>query len=93
MSIQQSLHGSGSLQGPTHRLEINTPRDMEDLSTDEEEVVHGQMRNYERKIETLMSEMGSLRNEVNLKKMVFVIFLVFTQSGERNRKEKLISGK
>ncbi|KAK3088329.1 hypothetical protein FSP39_017717 [Pinctada imbricata] len=47
-------------QGPTERVEIPT----QDLSTDEEEVVHGQMRNYERKIETLMSEMGSLKNEV-----------------------------
>ena len=54
-------------QGPTHRLEINTPRDdlrMEDLSTDDEDRVHGQMKNYEKKIENLMSEMGSLKTEV-----------------------------
>lgn len=59
-----SLH-----QGPTHRLEINTPKDglnMNDLSTDEEEHVHGQMKNYEKKIENLMSEMGSLKTEVGI---------------------------
>lgn len=39
---------------------------MEDLSTDEEERVHGQMKNYEKKIENLMSEMGSLKNEVGI---------------------------
>lgn len=55
------------LKGPTHRLEVKTPRDalrMDDLSTDEEEHVHGQMKNYEKKIENLMSEMGSLKTEV-----------------------------
>lgn len=59
-----SLH-----QGPTHRLEIKTPKDglnMDDLSTDEEEHVHGQMKNYEKKIENLMSEMGSLKTEVGI---------------------------
>jgi hypothetical protein len=37
---------------------------MDELSTDEEEQVHGQMKNYEKKIENLMSEMGSLKTEV-----------------------------
>lgn len=37
---------------------------MEDLSTDDEDRVHGQMKNYEKKIENLMSEMGSLKTEV-----------------------------
>ncbi|XP_052789750.1 outer dense fiber protein 2-like isoform X2 [Mya arenaria] len=60
-----------SWQGPTHRLEIHTPRDtlrMEDLSTDEEDRVHNEMRQYENKIENLMSEVGTLKNEVELQK-------------------------
>ncbi|XP_033732393.1 outer dense fiber protein 2-like isoform X7 [Pecten maximus] len=58
-------------QGPTHRLEISNPREslrMSDLDTDEEEQVHGQMRNYEKKIEGLMSEVGTLKNEAELQK-------------------------
>ncbi|KAJ8300949.1 hypothetical protein KUTeg_022468 [Tegillarca granosa] len=58
-------------KGPTHRLEINTPRDqlrMEDLSTDEEDKVHGKMKNYEKKIDSLMSEVGTLKNEVDLQR-------------------------
>ncbi|XP_052220728.1 outer dense fiber protein 2-like isoform X8 [Dreissena polymorpha] len=57
--------------GPTHRLEIHTPRDalrMEDLSTDEEDRVHSEMRQYENKIENLMSEVGTLKNEVELQR-------------------------
>ncbi|XP_060587499.1 outer dense fiber protein 2-like, partial [Ruditapes philippinarum] len=57
--------------GPTHRLEIHTPRDalrMEDLSTDEEDRVHSEMRTYENKIENLMSEVGTLKNEVELQR-------------------------
>jgi len=38
---------------------------MSDLSTDEEDQVHGQMRNYEKKIDSLMSEVGTLKNEVH----------------------------
>ncbi|VDI53029.1 outer dense fiber protein 2 [Mytilus galloprovincialis] len=53
-------------QGPTHRLEINHPTRVEDLSTDEEEQVHGQMRGYEKKIDSLMTEVGTLKNEVEL---------------------------
>ena len=37
---------------------------MEDLSTDEEDRVHGEIRQYENKIEDLMSEVGTLKNEV-----------------------------
>ncbi|XP_021362362.1 outer dense fiber protein 2-like isoform X5 [Mizuhopecten yessoensis] len=58
-------------QGPTHRLEMSNPREtlhMSDLDTDEEEQVHGQMRNYEKKIEGLMSEVGTLKNEAELQK-------------------------
>lgn len=54
-----------SLKGPTHRLEINHPTRVEDLSTDEEEQVHGQMRGYEKKIDSLMTEVGTLKNEVH----------------------------
>ncbi|XP_060071195.1 outer dense fiber protein 2-like isoform X2 [Ylistrum balloti] len=60
-----------SWQGPTHRLEISNPREslrMSDLDTDEEEQVHGQMRNYEKKIEGLMSEVGTLKNEAELQR-------------------------
>lgn len=37
---------------------------MEDLSTDEEDRVHNVMRGYEHKIDNLMSEVGTLKNEV-----------------------------
>lgn len=51
------------LQGTSHKLEVNQPR-IEDLSTDEEDRVHDQMRGYEKKIDSLMNEVGSLKNEV-----------------------------
>lgn len=57
------------IQGPSHRLEISTPRDkmhMSELDTEEEEQVHGQMKNYEKKIDNLMSEVGTLKNEVSM---------------------------
>ncbi|XP_072344924.1 outer dense fiber protein 2 isoform X4 [Scyliorhinus torazame] len=63
-------------EGPTHRLDI-TPVDTEkfhstlhlsDLSTDEEEAVHGKMNEYEKKIECLMNQVGSLKNEIELRK-------------------------
>lgn len=59
-------------QGPTHRLEI-TPPDSEkllsvlrlsDLSTDEEDAVCGKMNEYERKIDSLMNAVGTLKSEV-----------------------------
>lgn len=59
-------------QGPTHRLEI-TPPDSEkmlsvlrlsDLSTDEEDAVHCKMNEYEKKIDSLMNVVGTLKNEV-----------------------------
>ncbi|XP_048244952.1 outer dense fiber protein 2-like isoform X7 [Haliotis rufescens] len=58
-----------SWQGPTHRLEITTPRtevQIEDLSTDDEDRVHGNLRNYEKKIDSLMTEVGTLKNEAAL---------------------------
>ncbi|XP_066501201.1 outer dense fiber protein 2 [Hoplias malabaricus] len=64
-------------EGPTHRLEITplpeaepvqTALRMEDLSTDEEEALHGRINQYERKIDSLMTEVSSLKNEVELRK-------------------------
>ncbi|XP_039620251.1 outer dense fiber protein 2-like isoform X2 [Polypterus senegalus] len=63
-------------EGPTHRLEI-TPNEadrtasilhMADLSTDEEEGLHGRINQYEKKIDSLLSEVGTLKNEVELRK-------------------------
>ncbi|XP_041049408.1 outer dense fiber protein 2 isoform X3 [Carcharodon carcharias] len=63
-------------EGPTHRLDI-TPVDAEkfhstlhlsDLSTDDEEAVHGKMNEYEKKIDCLMNQVGSLKNEIELRK-------------------------
>ena len=63
-------------QGPTHRLEI-TPQLPEpepersqsalrlaDLTSEEEEGLHGRISQYERKIDRLLTEVGSLKNEV-----------------------------
>ncbi|ELT92350.1 hypothetical protein CAPTEDRAFT_72575, partial [Capitella teleta] len=60
-------------QGPSHRLEIANPSSdaamrMSDLETDEEDQVAQRMRSYERKIDGLMSQVGSLRNEVDLQR-------------------------
>lgn len=60
-------------QGPTHRLELKPQQEnigmhMCDLSTEDEEVVQGQMMQYESKIGDLMSEVGSLKNEVELQR-------------------------
>ena len=65
-------------QGPTHRLEIHPAKDLliTDLSTDEEERVHGKMKNYEKKIDHLMSEVGSLKNEV----LGFYIIIIINNS-------------
>ena len=58
-------------QGPRHRLEI-TDRDAEDvikigdMSTDDEDKVHAQMKNYEHKIDDLMNEVGTLKSEVRM---------------------------
>ncbi|XP_010155650.1 PREDICTED: outer dense fiber protein 2 isoform X2 [Eurypyga helias] len=63
-------------EGPTHRLEI-TPSDSEkmlsvlrlsDLSTDEEDTVYCKMNQYEKKIDSLMKAVGTLRNEAKLQK-------------------------
>ena len=67
-----------SPQGANHRLEISNPQDAEtiqntlrlsDLSTDDEDRVHNTMRQYEKKIDGLMTEVGSLKNEVRSTQM------------------------
>ncbi|XP_072096441.1 outer dense fiber protein 2 isoform X1 [Mobula birostris] len=63
-------------EGPTHRLDItpintekfNSTLHLSDLSTDDEEAIHGKMNQYEKKINCLMKQMGSLKNEVELRK-------------------------
>ncbi|XP_028829232.1 outer dense fiber protein 2 isoform X2 [Denticeps clupeoides] len=64
-------------EGPTHRLEITPLSEpdrapsalhLEDLSTDEEEALHGRMNQYEKKIDSLMTEVSSLKSEVEMRK-------------------------
>lgn len=61
------------IKGPTHRLEMRAAPESDlshsalrlaDLSTDEEEALQGRIHQYERKIDSLMTEVGSLKNEV-----------------------------
>ena len=65
-------------KGPTHRLEITPllpdpepepPQSvlrLADLTSEEEEGLHGRISQYERKIDSLLSEVSSLKNEVSL---------------------------
>ena len=69
------------MQGPSHRLELASADDarqvQEALSTDDEDRVTHKMRNYEKTIDTLMSEVGTLKNEVSrdlIKKFLDVLF-------------------
>uniref|UniRef100_A0A8C7JGQ1 Outer dense fiber protein 2 n=1 Tax=Oncorhynchus kisutch TaxID=8019 RepID=A0A8C7JGQ1_ONCKI len=64
-------------RGPTHRLEItplpepetsHSPLRLADLSSEEEEVLHGRINQYERKIDSLMTEVSSLKSEVELRR-------------------------
>uniref|UniRef100_A0A8V1A7V6 Outer dense fiber protein 2 n=1 Tax=Gallus gallus TaxID=9031 RepID=A0A8V1A7V6_CHICK len=63
-------------EGPTHRLEITPPESekmmsvlrLSDLSTDEEDAVCCKMNEYERKIDSLMNVVGTLKNEAKLQK-------------------------
>ncbi|XP_070991346.1 outer dense fiber protein 2-like isoform X3 [Oncorhynchus clarkii lewisi] len=59
-------------EGPTHRLEItplpepetsHSPLRLADLSSEEEEVLHGRINQYERKIDSLMTEVELRRKE------------------------------
>ncbi|KAK3737261.1 hypothetical protein QZH41_019868, partial [Actinostola sp. cb2023] len=60
-------------QNQTHSLEVSPPSRngilrMDDLSSSEEDMVNGRVRNYENKITSLMSEVGTLKNEVDLQR-------------------------
>ncbi|KAK2567261.1 Outer dense fiber protein 2 [Acropora cervicornis] len=60
-------------EGNSHRLEVSPPLGsgtlrMEDLSTSEEEDVNGKIRTYEKKIGSLMTEVGSLKNAVEFER-------------------------
>lgn len=60
-------------EGSSHRLEVSPPLGsgtlrMEDLSTSEEEDVNGKIRTYEKKIGSLMTEVGSLKNAVEFER-------------------------
>ncbi|XP_040915573.1 outer dense fiber protein 2 isoform X2 [Toxotes jaculatrix] len=65
-------------EGPTHRLEITPPLPepepeqsalrLADLTSEEEEGLHGRISQYERKIDSLLTEVSSLKNEVELRK-------------------------
>uniref|UniRef100_A0A670Z6K5 Outer dense fiber protein 2 n=1 Tax=Pseudonaja textilis TaxID=8673 RepID=A0A670Z6K5_PSETE len=65
-------------QGPTHRLEITPPDSdkllsvlrLSDLSTDEEDAIHCKMNKYEKKIDSLLNVVGTLKNEVKMPKAV-----------------------
>uniref|UniRef100_A0A8C9U9S8 Outer dense fiber protein 2 n=1 Tax=Scleropages formosus TaxID=113540 RepID=A0A8C9U9S8_SCLFO len=66
---------SSKWEGPTNRLDIaplSEPSSLagmlrpEDLSADEEDVLHGRIHLYERKIDNLVTEVNSLKNEVEL---------------------------
>ncbi|XP_019331358.1 outer dense fiber protein 2 isoform X1 [Alligator mississippiensis] len=72
-SVRESTY---KWEGPTHRLEI-TPPDSEkllsvlrlsDLSTDEEDAIHGKMNKYEKRIDSLMNVVGTLKNEAKVQK-------------------------
>ena len=64
-----------TLQGPAHRLEIAGPEydshqsamKLSELSTDDEDHVHSHMKQYEKKIDRLMNEVGHLKSEVHVK--------------------------
>ncbi|KAL4660330.1 outer dense fiber protein 2-like isoform X1 [Arapaima gigas] len=63
-------------ESPTNQLEITLVPEADhthsllhsDLSTDEEEILHDRINQYERKIDSLMAEVGSLKNETALRK-------------------------
>ncbi|XP_041666127.1 outer dense fiber protein 2 isoform X2 [Cheilinus undulatus] len=76
-SIRDATH---VWEGPTHRLEITPPKPepepedsqsalrLADLTSEEEEGLHGRISQYEKKIDSLMTEVSSLKNEVELRK-------------------------
>lgn len=60
-------------KGPMHRLEITPPVPehshsvlrLADLTSEEEEGLHGRISQYERKVDSLLSEVSCLKNEVS----------------------------
>ncbi|XP_048368127.1 outer dense fiber protein 2 [Sphaerodactylus townsendi] len=72
-SIKESSY---KWEGPTHRLEITPPDSdkllsvlrLSDLSTEEEDTIHSKMNKYEKKIDSLMNVVGTLKNEVKVPK-------------------------
>ncbi|XP_065832373.1 uncharacterized protein [Oscarella lobularis] len=73
--LKAKASGSMMWQGPSHRLEINksaaaadgTELRMSDLSSKTGSDV---IRGYEKKIDTLMTEVGELKNEVDLQRSI-----------------------
>ncbi|TMS08010.1 outer dense fiber protein 2 isoform X1 [Larimichthys crocea] len=67
-------------EGPMHSLEITPPLpepdpehfqsalQLADLASEEEEALHGRISQYEKKIDSLLTEVSSLKNEVELRK-------------------------
>lgn len=67
-------------EGPTHRLEITPPLPepepehspsalrLADLTSEEEEGLHGRISQYEKTIDSLLTEVSTLKNEVELRK-------------------------
>ncbi|KAA0719869.1 Outer dense fiber protein 2 84 kDa outer dense fiber protein [Triplophysa tibetana] len=83
-------------EGHSHRLEITplsepkrsqSPLRIEDLSTDEEDALHGRINQYEKKIDSLMTEVSSLKNEVELRKKEQ---LIERQSERLNASQRVI---
>lgn len=68
-------------KGPTHRLEITPPLPepdtehshstlrLADLASEDEERMHGRISQYETKIDSLLTEVSSLKNEVNVERI------------------------
>lgn len=64
-------------KGPTHRLEITPPLPepepehspsalrLADLTSEEEEGLHGRIGQYEKTIDSLLTEVSTLKNEVS----------------------------
>lgn len=83
MSVTESLICT---KGPTHRLEIIPPLPepepehsqsallLADLTSEEEEGLHGRISQYERKIDSLMTEVSSLKNEVSFSSVSALIW-------------------
>ncbi|XP_063333943.1 outer dense fiber protein 2 isoform X3 [Pelmatolapia mariae] len=81
-------------EGPTHNLEITPPKpepessqsalQLADLASEEEEGLHGQISQYTRKIDNLLTEVSSLKNELG------VYHPVTRQQVEMQKKERLL---